>query len=105
LSRRKSAIRYNSQFHHLHQHPTEPNWQPTGFHLTATRLRRPGYVQQGLFEPPDAQARAVAKVKREINAKVGRFAVRSGATLPLCGVYRDREQGFDVCDIRGKLCF
>jgi hypothetical protein len=33
---------------------------------------------------------------------VGRFAVRSGATLPLTGVYRGREQGFDI---RGKMCF
>jgi nucleotidyltransferase/DNA polymerase involved in DNA repair len=74
-------------------------------HLIATHLRRPGFVQQGLFEPPDGQARAVARVKREVNAKVGRFAVRSGATLPLYDVYRDHEQGYDVCDIRGKMCF
>src|SRR5262249_23578719 len=33
-------------------------------HLIATRLRRPGFVQQGLFEPPEGRARAVAKVKR-----------------------------------------
>ena len=51
--------------------------------LIATRLRRPGFVPQGLFEPPDAQARAVAGLKRDVNAKVGRFALRSGATLPL----------------------
>ncbi len=74
-------------------------------HLIATRLRRPGFVQQGLFEPPDKTARAVAKVKREVNARVGRFALRSGATLPLYEVYRDREQGYDVCDVRGKMCF
>ena len=74
-------------------------------HLIATRLRRPGFVQQGLFEPPDAQARAVAKLKREANAKVGRFALRSGATLPLYDVYRDCGQSYDVCDIRGKMCF
>ena len=84
-------------------------WMPgravNRMHLIATRLRRPGFVQQGLFEPPDAKARAVAKVKREINANVGRFAVRSGATLPLYDVYRDSEQSYDVCDIRGKMCF
>lgn len=74
-------------------------------HLIATRLRRPGCVQQGLFEPPDSQARAVARLKREVNAKVGRFALRSGATLPLYDVYRDREQGYDICDVRGKMCF
>ncbi|HKI36709.1 MAG TPA: nucleotidyltransferase [Gemmataceae bacterium] len=85
------------------------SWVPglgaSRMHLIATRLRRPGFVQQGLFEAPDGRARAVAKLKREVNAKVGRFALRSGATLPLYDVYRDREQGYDVCDIRGKLCF
>jgi nucleotidyltransferase/DNA polymerase involved in DNA repair len=84
-------------------------WMPgravNRMHLIATRLRRPGFVQQGLFEPPDAQARAVARLKREVNAKVGRFALRSGATLPLYDVYRDSEQSYDVCDIRGKMCF
>jgi DNA polymerase V len=74
-------------------------------HLIATRLRRPGFVQQGLFEPPEGRARAVAKVKREVNARVGRFAPLRRATLPLYEVYRDREQGYDVCDIRGKMCF
>ena len=74
-------------------------------HLIATRLRRPGFAQQGPFEPPDAQARAVARLKREVNARVGRFALRSGATLPLYDVYRDCEQSYDVCDIRGKMCF
>ena len=28
-----------------------------------------------------------------------------GATLPLADVYRDREQGYDICDVRGKMCF
>ena len=74
-------------------------------HLIATRLRRPGFVQQGLFDPPAERARAVARVKREVNAAVGRFAVRSGATLPLYDVYRDGAQGYDICDVRGKICF
>jgi hypothetical protein len=74
-------------------------------HVIASHLRRPGFVQLGLFDPPARQARAVAKVKREVNARVGRFAVRSGATLPLADVYRDSAQEFDICDIRGKSCF
>ena len=74
-------------------------------HLIATKLRRPGHVQQGLFEPPEGRAKAVAKVKREVNARVGRFALRSGATLPLYDIYHDREQGYDICDVRGKMCF
>ncbi len=44
-------------------------------------------------------------VEREVNAKIGRFAVRSGATLPLCDVYRDEAQSYDICDVRGKMCF
>ena len=74
-------------------------------HLVASDLRRPGCRQPGLFEPPAEQARDVARVKREINAAVGRFALRSGATLPLSDVYRDAAQSYDICDVRGKICF
>jgi nucleotidyltransferase/DNA polymerase involved in DNA repair len=74
-------------------------------HLIASNLRRPGDVQLGLFEPPEGRARVVAELKRRVNAKLGRFALRSGATLPLYDVYRDREQGYDICDVRGKMCF
>src|SRR5262249_61526084 len=74
-------------------------------HVTASRLQRPGFVQLGLFDPPDARARAAAAAKREVNAAAGRFAVRSGATLPLHDVYRDDAQQYDVCDVRGKVCF
>src|SRR5437763_7807201 len=35
-------------------------------HVTASRLRRPGFVQLGLFDPPARQARALAAVKREV---------------------------------------
>jgi len=62
-------------------------------------------VQRGLFEPPGERAEAVAKAKREVNAAVGRFALRSGATLALPEVYRDGAQGYDICDIHGKTCF
>jgi hypothetical protein len=74
-------------------------------HLIASDLRRPGYRQRGLFEQPEDQAEVVARVKREVNATVGRFALRSGATLPLYDVYRDEAQGYDICDVRGKICF
>jgi nucleotidyltransferase/DNA polymerase involved in DNA repair len=74
-------------------------------HLLASKLARPSFVQRGLFDPPDEQAEAVAKVKREVNASCRRFALRSGATLPLKEVYRDAAQGFDICDIHGKICF
>lgn len=87
----------------------ERAWRPersaTRMHVIASQLRRPGAVQLGLFDPPIERACAVAKLKREINAEVGRFALRSGATLPLADVYRDEAQGYDICDVRGKICF
>ncbi len=80
--------------------------RPVGrMHVFAGQLRRPGEVQRGLFEPPPEQARAVAEVKRAVNARVGRSALRSGATLPLADVYRDTAQSYDICDNRGKICF
>jgi nucleotidyltransferase/DNA polymerase involved in DNA repair len=74
-------------------------------HLVASRLRWPGSVQLGLFEQSKARAEAVAKLKRAVNARCGRFALRSGATLFLPDVYRDRASGYDICDVRGKICF
>jgi nucleotidyltransferase/DNA polymerase involved in DNA repair len=74
-------------------------------HLVASGLCRPGFVQRGLFDPPDDAARAVAQTKEAVNAAVGRFALRSGATLPLADVYRDEAQNYDICDIQGKMCF
>jgi DNA polymerase V len=47
----------------------------------------------------------VAAVKWKVNACMGRFAVRSEATLPLADVYRDEAQEYDICDVRGKTCF
>jgi hypothetical protein len=74
-------------------------------HLLASRLVRPAFVQRGLFDPPDERAAAVASFKRAVNGTVGRFALRSGATLPLADIYRDSAAGYDICDIRGKQCF
>jgi hypothetical protein len=74
-------------------------------HLVASRLARPAFVQRGLFDSPDERAAAVASVKRAVNGTVGRFALRSGATLPLVEIYRDVAAGYDICDIRGKQCF
>jgi DNA polymerase V len=84
-------------------------WRPgraaSYMHVVASDLRRPGSFQAGLFDPPDGKARAVAEVKRRVNARMGRFALRSGATLPLADVYRDEAQSYDICDVRGKICF
>jgi nucleotidyltransferase/DNA polymerase involved in DNA repair len=84
-------------------------WRPgraaSRMHVNASQLRRPGFVERGLFEPPEEQARAVAGVKREVNGRLGRFTLRSGATLALYDVYRDEAQQYDICDVRGKICF
>jgi hypothetical protein len=77
----------------------------TRMHLTASRLRWPGAVQLGLFELPAPHAEKLARVKRDINARFGRFTLRSAATLPLADIYRDASNGYDICDVRGKLCF
>ena len=58
-----------------------------------------------LFTPPDPKKDAVAEAKRLVNERYGRFKVRSAATLYLPAVYRDPANGFDICDVRGKVCF
>lgn len=84
-------------------------WRPgvaaSRMHLVAEQLvpRRP--AQLGLFDRPEARAEAVARLKRAVNTRAGRFALRSGATLPLHAIYRDLASSFDICDIRGKMCF
>jgi hypothetical protein len=82
-----------------------PGRAASRLHVTASQLRQPGFVQRGLFEPPEEQYRAAARAKREINEALGRFTLRSGATLPLTDVYADEAQGYDICDVHGKICF
>ena len=74
-------------------------------HLIADDLQNKGRSQLGLFDPPPEQDAALQRIKRESNAKHGRFAVRSAATLPLPEIYRDDSHGYEVCDIHGKTCF
>lgn len=81
------------------------DWPVTHMHVVADHLRRGGYVQRSLFEPPGERAVAVAQAKRTINERVGRFAVRSGATLSLPALYADPSNNYDICDVRGKICF
>lgn len=77
----------------------------THLHLIAGSLKRPGAWQQSLFDPPDGQQDAVARLKRAVNERFGRFTLRSGATLYANAFYRDPANLHDVCDIRGKMCF
>lgn len=44
-------------------------------------------------------------LKYAINKAVGRFALRSAATLPLTDVYANSANDFDICDIPEKTCF
>ena len=76
-------------------------------HVIAEHLVPRGQAQLGLFDKPEAaaQAAAIARLKREINLRQGRFALRSAATLPLASIYQDTANGYDICDIRGKSCF
>jgi hypothetical protein len=75
------------------------------FYVSAERVR--GDCPLSLFDPPErrAVAEAVARLKREVNERHGRFALRSAATLPLASIYRDTANEFDICDVRGKTCF
>jgi nucleotidyltransferase/DNA polymerase involved in DNA repair len=84
-----------------------PGVPATHMQLIADHLTAKRDCPLALFDPPEQRARAeaVAQLKRDINARHGRFAVRSAATLPLTSVYCDSANEFDVCDIRGKTCF
>lgn len=74
--------------------------------LNADRLTPVGDRQQTLFAAAcDPKTSAIADVKRAINERMGRFAVRSGATLPLAELYDDETADYDICDIHGKGCF
>jgi len=77
--------------------------------LIAERLVPKARSQLGLFDNDSPisteQAGMLATIKREINLRHGRFALRSGATLPLTPLYQDRASGYDICDIRNKTCF
>jgi DNA polymerase V len=82
-----------------------PGVAATRMHLFAEKLVFRQNVQLALFESQDDKAESVALVKRSINEKHGRFILRSAATLPLTEIYRDPANGYDICDIRGKMCF
>jgi DNA polymerase V len=82
-----------------------PRGVATHLHVLATELRRGKGYQLSLFDPPDPKSEAVARAKAAVNATFGRFKLRSAATLPLPAVYLDPSSDFDICDIKGKICF
>ncbi len=85
-----------------------PRAVATHMHVIAEDLtRRPDCSAGDLFEPPGRaeQAQAIARLKRAVNARHGRFVLRSAATLALPAIYRDTANSYDICDVRGKSCF
>ena len=76
----------------------------THMHVIASNLRR-GPWQQSLFDSPSERLGEIAKVKREINERHGRWKLRSGATLWANDFYQDHSNEFEICDVRGKFCF
>jgi len=78
----------------------------THMHVVASGLTRRGGWQRSLFDTiDDERAETLARVKREINERLGRWKVRSGATLFANAWYDDPANEHEVCDIRGKFCF
>jgi hypothetical protein len=73
-------------------------------HLFAEDLRPHVPRQLGLFDGVELSD-AVTALKRAINGRHGRFALRSAATLPLGSIYADRANAYDICDVHGKTCF
>ncbi len=86
-------------------------WMPyvraSHMQVIAEGLARRSERPLSLFDVPEASTRAevLARVKRDVNTRHGRFKLRSAATLPLVDVYGDAVNEYDICDIRGKACF
>jgi len=85
-------------------------WQPRSaplhyMHVIAAKLRPSERRQRSLFAHLDRRQAVLAEVKRQVNDQLGRFALRSGSTLPLVDVYQDVANAYDICDIHGKMCF
>lgn len=74
-------------------------------HLIADHLTPRASAQLGLFESGGRRADTIAHLKHEVNKKIGRFALRSAATLPLAKIYNDTSNAWDICDVKGKMCF
>lgn len=82
-----------------------PRTEAVRMHLIAERLTPRASQPLSLWEPPDNRAAALARVKEQVNERLGRFALRSAAALHLPAIYNDQANGYDICDIRGKMCF
>jgi DNA polymerase V len=74
-------------------------------HVNAERLTSRRCFQRGLFDQPTEQEQRLADAKRRINERLGRFMLRSGATMPLTELYTDPANNYEICDVQGKSCF
>ena len=72
-------------------------------HIIAENLTWRDKIQRSLFFE-EAQS-PLDQLKRNINQKLGRFAIRSAETLPLHEIYHDATHSYDICDVSGKMCF
>jgi nucleotidyltransferase/DNA polymerase involved in DNA repair len=82
-----------------------PRASASKMEVVAGKLSPRKNCQLGLFDGVDDRVEKVANLKREVNLRHGRFMLRSAATLPLVGVYGDKANEYDICDVRGKMCF
>ncbi|MCE9533459.1 MAG: nucleotidyltransferase [Planctomycetes bacterium] len=82
-----------------------PGWMVTHMHVMADQLRRGGCIQRSLFEPSPERPETIARAKREVNERIGRFALRIGATRHLPAIYAVPSNSFDLCDGVGMFCF
>jgi DNA polymerase V len=82
-----------------------PGATATHMHVVAADLRRGVGEQLTLFHRPDPKKDAAERAKAAVNARLGRFKLRSASTLYLPAVYADPANDFDICDVRGKVCF
>jgi nucleotidyltransferase/DNA polymerase involved in DNA repair len=74
-------------------------------HVIAEELQFRAIYQQSLFSKKASFQPGIASIMRAANKKAGRFAVRTGATLPLADIYADAANDYDICDVQGKICF
>lgn len=74
--------------------------------IMAEKLSPRSCYQKGLWPNTEPEKHSfISAVKAEINEKIGRFALRGGETAALPEIYADDASEWDICDIRGKICF
>lgn len=83
-------------FSKLFERCYQPALLTSRMHLFAMALENAASAQRGLFDPPEEPARTLALTKKSINKDISRFAVRSGATLPLKDWYDDPALGVEA---------